>query len=559
MNVKVCIIKEKEEKKYLADLIGDEFQGWQGKKVLLTAPTGLGKTTFMISSVLPYCKRRRRKMLILCNRRLLRLQYWQSLVKNYSTYAEIQECVELMTYQELAEAIKRQKSIKKILYSYETIVCDECHYFYADADFNGLGTYVLLQEFILACVTKTVIFMSATMTEVEPLIEQTIKNAFWKLRFTECNEWIKEVNSEILKYDFSELADYERFQCVCVPDWESLQEIILESQKKTVIFLNNKEKGKALAERLIRTGKIEKKDIEILNSDNLDEDGEVVQNLAIGNTLKNKILITTSVLDNGVSIHDPEVGNLVVETESKIEFLQMIGRIRRENTNECKLYFVLRDKKNFSCRMKRYEDEIELFSNLKAERLKAKREYYIQTMWCDDEDSKFFRKALVWMNSDSQVFDRDNGNGFVQNHNSGFFVNRFAEKKIGDMYVAESHFYGLALSDPLSVIYEQMTWIGKRPEELKIIESEYKKRLECEFVAELQRVQKFSAEELKQFKIDLTKKFRKDFFIDVPAKNGTISNEKLQDICGRFGLVLLSEEDVESRRKLYTIQMLSER
>lgn len=258
--MQVRVIRKK-GKTYLTELIGNEYEGWDGKKILISAPTGMGKSTFVVGALLEYAKNRYRKtkMLILCNRRLLRLQYWNDLVQRFGSYAEIVGSVKVMTYQELAEMMKRQIPLKDIIYEYGIIVFDECHYFYADSDFNGFGTYALLQEIACEGVKRTMIFMSATMDEVRPLIVQTVKNCFTKLsrtgRMTEdtCDY------GEILDYDFSELADYDRFQCACVPDWETLYETIAESSKKSVIFLNNKEKGAALADKLIRTGKIEKR------------------------------------------------------------------------------------------------------------------------------------------------------------------------------------------------------------------------------------------------------------------------------------------------------------
>ena len=40
------------------------------------------------------------------------------------------------------------------------------------------------------------------------------------------------------------------------------------------------------------------------------------------------VLITTSVLDNGVNIKDPDVKNIVLITDDEVEFKQMLGRKR---------------------------------------------------------------------------------------------------------------------------------------------------------------------------------------------------------------------------------------
>jgi flagellar biosynthesis GTPase FlhF len=41
--------------KYLADQIGEEYKNWKDDDiVLITAPTGIGKTTFILKILLPY-------------------------------------------------------------------------------------------------------------------------------------------------------------------------------------------------------------------------------------------------------------------------------------------------------------------------------------------------------------------------------------------------------------------------------------------------------------------------------------------------------------------------
>lgn len=556
-NLKVRVIREKETT-YLADLIGNEYQRWYGKKILISAPTGMGKSTFVVDTLLEYAKNqfRKTKMLILCNRKLLRMQYWNDLVQRFGSYAEIDGSVKVMTYQELAEMMKHQIPLKEIVYGYGLIVFDECHYFYADSDFNGYGTYALLQEIACEGVKRTMIFMSATMDEVKPLIAQTVKNCLTRLsrtgRMTEdtCNY------GEILDYDFSEMADYTRFQCTCVPDWETLCEMLAESSKKSVIFLNNKEKGAGLVEKLTRTGKIEKGEIIVLNADNMDCESEVVQHLAISHKLIPKILITTAVLDNGVSIKDAEVGNIVIETESKIEFLQMLGRVRAESVNSCTLFFVQRDRKDFQNRKNRYKEEMERLEKLTTRELRTNREFYIQTMWNRDEMAEFYRKVLVWMKFQSQFFVWPENESLALNLQSDFYINEFAKRKIGDMYVAESNFYAMAMSDPLKVVYAQMAWIGKAPEELQIMGSGYRERRQEEFVSRLLQCQNYTLEKLKNFKISLVKEFKKEFFADIQTNNGTLSGDKLDAICQHYGLVFESNKDSETRIEMYSIKKI---
>lgn len=554
------ILTRQGRKKYLSELIGDGFRGWNGKKVMISAPTGIGKSTFVTEILLNDVKNQKRRgmLLILCNRRLLRLQYWYNLVQRFECYNEIDECIRIMTYQELAEMMKWNKTLDKVFDGVEMIVCDECHYFYSDSDFNGYGTYALLQEIVCKGARRTILFMSATMDKVAPLISQTIVNGLNRQERTGRNEEITNTNKEIVEYDFSEFADYDRFRCIYVPDWESLCEVLARSSKKSILFLNNKEKAAALSEQLIKTGKIEKKDIAILNADNMDCESELIQQLVIGNKLLVKCLITTAVLDNGVSIQDPEVGNVIIETESKIEFLQMLGRVRAESVDVCRLYFVKRDGKDFLKRKNKYEEEVKWLDKITTSKLRVNRNYYLQSLWDGDREAEFYRKVLVWMKFDSQSYVWPENEARRCNLDADLYVNEFAKCKIRDMYLAESRFYSAAVSDPLKVVHMMMAWMNKEPDELDVMESEYQKRHEQEFISRLLSVQKFTLEQLKEFKQELVIKYHKSFFDEIPSKNKTISNDKLSMICKRYGMKLITEESDRSRRTLYTIQFAQE-
>lgn len=552
--IRECYMKKK---KYLAELIGEEYREWEGKKILINAPTGMGKTTFVLQTLLPYFRRKRGKVLILCNRVLLRMQYWSSLLGQFENYYEIEQCVTIMTYQELAEEVKNRSSVDRLFKDFAAVICDECHFFYSDSDFNGYGTFALLQAIACAGATKTMIFMSATMEEVGPLIEQTLGNCLTILSRTGRNPEIMDKNAEILFYDFSGLADHKRFRCICVPDLETVCGLLAESPKKSVIFIDDKEKGAELMEFLFKTQKVNRQQIAFLNADNIDHEinKELIRNLTITHKLMTKILITTSVLDNGISIHDSEVGNVLIQTESKCSFLQMLGRIRAEEVDDCNLYFVKRNEKEFSRRMAKYEWELNNFKKLDSVEQTKRWEKYLYAVWDrkDEAMADFYRKALVWMKHDDQFFSVSKNGLYIRHGEANFYVNEFAKRKIEDMYMVESRFYALALDNPLKIVYEQMAWIGKEPEELQVQESQYVKMREQELINYLLKVRDFTVEEMKDFKKILVKDYRKEFFDDVLANNGTISNEKLQEICKRYGLALEVHEDTENRRKIYCI------
>ena len=170
----------------------------------------------------------------------------------------------------------------------------------------------------------------------------------------------------------------------------------------------------------------------------------------------------------------------------------------------------------------------------------------------------FYRKALVWMRHEDQFFSGSKNRLRIQFGEANFYVNEFAKRKTEDMYMIESRFYALALEDPVKVIYEQMRWIGKEPDELQVLDSAYQKMREQEFVDFLVSVKDYDVDDMKQFKNMLVKEFRKEFFPDILSKNGTLSNEKLEEICGRFGLKLESLKDTKDRRSKYIIREMQQ-
>lgn len=544
-------------KKYLVDLIQDKFKEWAGKKVIIVAPTGIGKTTFVLRAILPYLREKGKKLLIICNRKLLRQQYLFALVQKYESYEDLRASVDIKTYQEIATEVHNSQSAEMLFEGYAVVVCDEAHYFYSDSDFNGFGTYGLLQIIVRAGMGKEMIFMTATADEVKPLLKETIQNCFTKHRL-KSGEWKKyEGCSEIIELDYSMYADYDRFSCVAVWDEEDLCSILVETPAKTVVFIDSKSRGEEMLKKILDTGKVTQNQIAILNAQNIDDQAncEVVRNLTIAHKVLPKILITTSVLDNGVSIHDPDVENVVLITESRVSFLQMLGRIRSEGGQQCKLYFLARKAGGFFRRMNQYKQDCDNFEKLDKRNLNANRQHYIQAVWDSEEGlSEFYRKALVWMRHEDFCFILPQNKVQLVREGYELHINEFARRKCGNMYLAECKFYSLAVSDPLAVVYEQMSWIGKEPSELKVEESRYLEMRQQQMREQLLAVQDYDNKQLQGVKQCLVKAYRKELFPDILAQNGTLSTEKMGEICRRAGLKLLVESDSKRRQKYSIIE-----
>ena len=545
------------QKCYLRDFIGERYKKWKRKKIVISAPTGSGKTTFVLEVLLPYYAEQGKKVLILCNRKLLRMQYWGELVCMYDCYKDLTECVDLMTYQEVASRIEHGALAEEIFYGYSAIVCDEAHYFYSDSDFNAYGTFVLLQDIIRVCIWKEIIFMSATADEVTPIIRQTVQNYVRHRELSSDDKFDPEC-MEIVVENFSYSEDFSQFKCIAVPDEDTLCNKLADSTGKTVIFVDNKDMADGLKKKILKSQKISSEQIVVLNADNINvrKNELFIQKMTIRHTLDCRILITTSVLDNGVSLHDTEIENLVIFTESKTSFLQMIGRVRRESVRSCKLYFLVREAEFFQKKENLYKIEKDRFEKLVGENLLKNERHYIQTVWDrdDEELADFYRMALVWVENERNFFTLPEKKYLcpVFKVKESFQINEFAKQKINNTYMTECKFKMLAISDLLKVIYEQMKWIGKTKEDLLIEDSTYREEQVQSIQRDLILVQNYTNCQLQECKREIVRKYHKQLFPDIDVNEGTISTTKLSEICERFNLFLKEDKD-EERHKRYTI------
>lgn len=534
-------------KRYIADeILMSEYSKWlYGKKIMLIAPTGMGKTTFILSEFLPYCMACDRKIAILCNRRLLRNQYLFDLAEKFERYGVLNRQVQIFTYQALAEQIKQGKCIEQILREFDVVVCDEAHYFYADSDFNAYETYVLLQELVRICIGKCMIFITATPEEVMPLIEHTLEM---------CGRILNNVSDEqnILKiYDYSKFADYSRFKCYFLEDVQSLCRKIGESGAKTIIFVDDKSRAESLKNMLQTEGKIKAQEIFILNAEIMDENAKdsVIRKLAIRHTVVPRVLLTTSVLDNGVSIHDSEVGNIVIATDSKLSFLQMLGRVRSESSESCCLYIYPRGAGYYEKRIeqaKKKIDKIEEFSH----GIKGQKGSLLMQLW--DEKDNFGRNIVVLADEETVYYSQEKSGYRILGNDYAVTINEFAKEKMGNSYLTYLKFLRLAMGTPEEVAKAQIAWIGKTPDDLIVLQSTYREERVQELQQRLLAIKNVPKEELQEIKSKLARDFREDLIGDIVTKNQSFSKEKLIEICKRYNLKLIEDNDLDGK-KMYTV------
>lgn len=536
-------------KKYISQRISyNEFESWlEGKKVVIHAPTGMGKTKFVLEHFMFCCMHKKKKILILCNRRLLQEQYGFDLAELFERYVDLQECVECMTYQNLSEKLKKSKDASKLLVGFDVIIADEAHFFYQDSDFNPFGTYVLLQGLICAGYDKTMIFVTATFEEVRPLLQNSLECVARKLSNMEKfhGDLSQCQLEEDYLYDFSEDADFSHLKCFAVEDAETIWSRIASSPKKSVIFIDNKKEAEAISEELQKNWRIKKEEIYMLNAEIMDEKkGDVViRTLAIAHRVIPKILITTSVLDNGVSIHDKDVGNIVIATESKISFVQMVGRIRSENCESCNLYVFPRRVSYYERRLEQYEKKISEFEEY--EKMIEEEEFFLLSRgWCmNTEEGQMLRNFVIVTREDCEFIQGYHKKIYLRESGLVLAVNQFAREKTGNSLLTIKNFLKLAYEDPMLIAIKQFSWIGKCEKEVQILGSTYLDELKQKLREDLLGIQNVTREEFSEKKVEIARKYQKKLFPEINFNGKSLENQKFEKICEICDMELICIEN----------------
>ena len=262
-------------------------------------------------------------------------------------------------------------------------------------------------------------------------------------------------------------------------------------------------------------------------------------------------------LDNGVSIHDKDVENICILTESKVSFMQMIGRIRTENTKKLNLVFVRREASYFERRASECKRLMDYFPQKYNETSHSEEFQIMNAVWNNQEEiAEIYRNVYVPVPRKVEIFEKPKSRIKCTFGGNTIVVNNFSKRKIEDLYLLESRLYQLAVVDPLNVIYEQMSWINKKPTDLEIVSSCYMEELTEELLSDLLEINEFDKTEISRAKKALAQKYNKDILKNYSLRNRSFSNEKLEKILNDFHLELITVE--EHGRKLYTVRKKEE-
>lgn len=380
----------------------------QGFVILLSAPTGSGKTHFFLNEYLNHLRLQRKRMLMVVNRSTLRTQIVQSLFRRFNVEKEIQDdlinngyasfdCITIVSYQYLSCILAdygscppynrtekdKTSNIRPLPINadkIDTVVFDEAHFFISDALFNPeIDAFKNASRFFR---DSTRIYASATLEPVRDVIfeMESIRKEVQEgwgasqiIRYTQDQKWPQD---QIIPRDFErkclELVGAKEDYSYLIPSIMSgcdedalvkdIQGRIAEgSLKKALVFVLSKEAGQKINKRLNDSG-IKSAFIFSENKGlKMDASGKEEEKSLIENEkFDSAVLLATTKIDNGINIEDSDVTHIYPFAFEQIEMKQQVGRIRIKDGQALTLVLRIPNEGEINHQRAAYQEELKL-------------------------------------------------------------------------------------------------------------------------------------------------------------------------------------------------------
>lgn len=335
-----------------AEVLAAELPHWTpANPVLLDLPTGAGKTSFIYNAVIPAVMAQGKNLLLVSNRIALSLQQKQKILTltdnprlrllNDEGIRQEEDFgpVRIITYHRLPALVHDRAAIPWLA-NVAVAVFDEAHYFAADALFNSGTDYHLR----LACERfchAVRIYMTATSWDLlQPLADA--EQRFYRFRPFAPRPFCREC------YRYTRQPDYCNYRLHFFENLNELRPRITANQaEKWLIFVDSKERGKKFANELGAGAAYVDADCK----------GSAHWNLIVTEKkFSTQVLVTTSALDNGVDIVDPDVRHVVVMADNRTALIQMMGRRRLTGGEGVDLWVCDLPRAVIANRCRQYED-----------------------------------------------------------------------------------------------------------------------------------------------------------------------------------------------------------
>ncbi len=448
--------------KHVNDEIGNQYERWQRwENIFISAPTGSGKTTFVLEELYDFAVRTQQRILYLVNRKILLAQIEDEikkqkikLQKKYALTSLDQNVIEVKTYQQIE---KTGYPIGYIEEQYGYVIADECHYFLNDSLFNP-NTYKSYAYIMKSNACH--VFISATIDRIKDyIIEKEIEDgkksciqkvngiANGKSPSRGTNKVVLDSPFQWSSKSYDGECNYEHIQLNMLKDDEHMLDVISRNKnEKWLIFVDSKGRGRKLEKRL---REIDIQDVVFIDaSTDIDsEGGSAIEKIIEKRKLQNLITITTSVMDNGISLVDDKLKNIVIITNTKEEFIQMLGRKRNHNENDTlSVYILKKSGDSFSSIRERYIQRM----------LEVLTSFEIGTAyWCECILEQCLKSEFfTWVVRNTCYIDYYYGRKAV-------FVNPFSLLQLQYLDDCYEELINNFVDDEFAYIRKQAAWIGK--------------------------------------------------------------------------------------------------
>ena len=344
--VKVKLVEHKLVGPYIGDQLDEIIRRWSPEKaIIISAPTGSGKTTFVLQKIVRRALFTLENVLIITNRNPLNVAYKTSIAKMTGLFGNYTpeglkatsqfKNIYIINYQGLESFLSKHKHI-----NFTFVVMDECHYFTQDAPFSGDTEYAM-RTIPKVFADAIRIYISATIDGVLPYILLNELPAFYvddwgilhhaqshveamynmtKELSPGCNGFRPREIYDSLPEVFTMDADYSRVSLCFYTNLAKVLVHLKENQRKSLIFCNSIKDCKDIAEY--------EKDTLVIYAERLQKEPLLLKELVTKQKFENVWMATTSVFSNGNNIKDPSVKDVVIELLDPTEIMQMAGRRR---------------------------------------------------------------------------------------------------------------------------------------------------------------------------------------------------------------------------------------
>lgn len=138
----------------------------------------------------------------------------------------------------------------------------------------------------------------------------------------------------IKSFQYTYEADYSYFDSYYFDEYPELFGEIKKSEDKWLVFVNDSDDGQKLSDALGALG-VSSVFIDSETKSGHDQKAkEIYAEIVESETYSCQVLVTTSLMECGVTLKDLKIKNIVISQSSKASFLQMLGRVRRQSDEE---------------------------------------------------------------------------------------------------------------------------------------------------------------------------------------------------------------------------------